>query len=229
MLKTSKLGGILRKDGEEALLGAVGGGIAGGFSGGLAGAAAGALAGGVGAGVVGSLKAWLFSSTAATIPMNQPVLNLDNPYDEAGEWHYIMMAELVADPSLASNPDGTINYENYRNYAMNRLLEPYPEEVEMSSSFITPEWLSTTVDAGQYDNMIQFLNSLTPQQISQPERQILHAYFSAFENMGSGASFSNYSVQVENSVIAGNLTDLQKEKLLVTMATMRRGVAFYGL
>jgi hypothetical protein len=227
VLKAEKGKGILRKDEEGAVIGGVTGGI-GGIPGGpggvLAGAGLGALSGGVGA----SLKAWLFPE-AATIPMNPPATNPDNTYDEAGAWHYTLMAELMQNPSSVVDPDGTINYTNYRNYVFERLQEPYPQQVQIASSFITEQSISADVEAAHYDNLVDFAHSLTPQQVTETERQILIAYFSAFENMSNGASFSSYSINVENAVTASDLSDIQKEKLLIAMATLRHGVAFYGL
>jgi outer membrane lipoprotein SlyB len=230
-LKTSNGGGVLGEDGRGAALGALKGALTGLISGGLHGAVAGAIIGGVTDGIVASAKALWFPASTDLIatPMNPPTDNPGNAYDDAGAWHYTLLAELIQTPSLARNPDGSINYTSYRNYALQRLQEPYPHEVQLSSSFITPASIRANVESTHYDNMVEFANSLTRQQVTDEEKQILVDYFSAYDNMESGDSFSSYSITVEDAITASDLDEDHKAKLLVIMATMRHGVAFYGL
>jgi len=164
----------------------------------------------------------------AGIPVFEPGTPTGNPYnayDYAGQVHYEMMAEILAEPSIVMT-NNEIDYAAYRQYAL-ATFEAHGYPTGSLSAAVTPQSIQQEVESYNPGlSAAEFVNSL---QLSAAEKQILIPYLTAFRGLANGQQFISYSIQVEHSITASNLPENSKVMLLSVMSTARCATEFYRL
>lgn len=224
---------FLKVAGED-LKGAASGAAAGGAVGGAVGGPGGAL---VGAGIGGAITG-AGASMAAYADIKDknekqssdfsPIINLNNPYDNIGEVHYIIVNELIEN-DLGNSFE---NFDNQQYYfqTINLLANNEfwtLEELDVYEYNIYFSTFSSIKSSYQNNEMASdYIKNLD--HLTQKVRDVLYVYIKAFESSTSTSSFINYSINVEDLILnSTELDSLDKMQVLSVMSTARLGIQYW--
>ncbi len=152
-----------------------------------------------------------------------------NPYEIYGVMHVDLLHEqLTTDPG-ATFEDGVPNNENYIIYAKDYLRENYgstEEELAGLTLELLEESLTILEEPSDY-SMVTFVgNCRISGELSDLEADILEPYYEVMENVPY-AIFSEYSLLVEDEILASDFTEAEKGLLLMSMAVARHDIGYW--
>ncbi len=219
------------------LMGALGGASSGATLGDATGvgAIAGAIIGAVIGGVNGSIKEAGKGTPPPAAPPTEPDYspssNSNNPYDAIGAGHYTCINKMLVDFQGYYASQGYFRYELGKcyNYCVTYFASRYLIRQSDTAAFTlgSCDTLMTIIDATSSMD----LNTRAAEfGVSSNVLSVLSTYFDCLEASlyGSVQDFVDYSVDAEDAVNAmTSLTSIEKEQVLIVMATARYGVQFW--
>jgi len=231
--RTRKWRTFLKVAGED-LKGASSGVAAGGAVGAAVGGPGGAL---IGAGIGGTITGAGASMAAYADIKNKeekqsfdfsPIINLNNPFDDIGEIHYLIVNELI-DNDLGDSFEGFDNEQYYfqtisllANNEFWTLEELNVFEYNIYSSnfsFVKSSFQNNEL-ASDYVKKLKYL--------TQEVQNVLYVYIKAFEASTSTSDFINYSINVEDLILnSTQLSSFEKMQVLSVMSTARIGIQYW--